>query len=351
MNKTTSENIYAVKGLGAILIMIYHYSVYYSDYISSIEFKHLNFAYLTFAVPIFFLFSSFFLYGKAKKFEHPIKLIIYRLTRLYPMYWIAVLFSTGIIVFVGKQVISVKQILLNLTMIEKVFGVEHIDGAYWTLFYELMLLIIFAFASVLQIRKKKLIKNTLLFCSSWLILGAVSSTTMKTLRIESSTLAVILFACRYVPVFVMGILFSDRYKENKLVSNKQFWVLYICSIVYELVLAQNIYYGIYGVVAILVCHAATSGKLNRICFFKSSLLVSLGKISYNIYLCHNQFGKILISKIDRTDNMILSILIICLIGVGSILIAYILSKLEKIAINKIEVIASLFMTKRNNLNV
>lgn len=79
------------------------------------------------------------------------------------MYWIAVLFSS-VVILLNQEELGVKQIVLNLTMVEKVFGVEHIDGAYWTMFYELMLLLIFAVASLLTVKKEKLICRTFEFC-------------------------------------------------------------------------------------------------------------------------------------------------------------------------------------------
>lgn len=128
MDKRTSNSIYAVRGIGAILIMVYHYSVHYSNLVKPLQFKYFDFAYLTFAVPLFFLFSAFFLYGKAVKLCDPFKLVIYRMSRLYPMYWMAVLFSSAIMVLVGGERIQFVRILLNLTMIEKVFGVDHIEA-------------------------------------------------------------------------------------------------------------------------------------------------------------------------------------------------------------------------------
>lgn len=296
MDKRTSNSIYAVRGIGAILIMVYHYSVHYSNLVQPLQFKYFDFAYLTFAVPLFFLFSAYFLYGKTIKYCSPVKLVFYRMTRLYPMYWLAVLFSSTVIVLIGHEKLSFKSILLNLTMVEKVFGIEHIDGAYWTMFYELMLLFILAAATLLILKNNRVKHKTQLVCAIWIALGAISSGGMKLLNIDSSTIAVLLFACRYVPVFVMGILLYNRYQEDDKISDKTFYIFYVCSLLYELLLGQNIYHGIYGIVAILIGHAAISGRFARIKLFKATPLVFLGKISYNIYLTHNQFGRILIGK-------------------------------------------------------
>lgn len=296
MDQRIANNIYAVKGLCALLIVIYHYSVWYNDYIHEISFKYFNFAYLTFAVPLFFVFSAFFLYKKAIQLKNPVRLVLHRMTRLYPMYWIAVLFSS-VVILLNQEALGAKQILLNLTMVEKVFGVNHIDGAYWTMFYELMLLLIFAVASLLTIRKEKLICRTFELCVGWLSIGALSALFMKFAGISSSTVAVILFACRYTPVFVFGIVLSNRYLlENRTLTNRQFYGLGIACILYEILLAVDVYQSMYGIAAIVIAYLVISGAFVNSRMMSNKILIFLGKISYNIYLIHNQFGRIVISR-------------------------------------------------------
>ena len=62
--------------------MVYHYSAYFSNYIAKID--NFHFAWLTVAVPVYYI--QLFLYKKTVQFKNHIKLIIYRMIRLYPVY-------------------------------------------------------------------------------------------------------------------------------------------------------------------------------------------------------------------------------------------------------------------------
>ncbi len=330
MDKRIGTNIYTLKGIGAILIIIYHYSVYYGYGYGEFTLKYFNFAYLSFPIPMFFIFSAFFLYKKAAAFRDPVKLAVYRMTRLYPMYWIAVLFSSAVICLAGEP-ISAGKVLLNLTMVEKLFGVDHIDGAYWTMFYEIMLLVILAAASLIPVKKQKLVSQPVLLCACWLALGAAASAFMKLRHIDNSSVAVLLFACRYAPVFVMGIIFYLRYAAPEKLSARTFAVFYAASVAYELVLGQNIYHGIYGILSILICHMAFSGRLTRFRLFSWKPLADLGRISYCIYLTHNQFGRMLIARSAQvSQSPVWAGFAMVVIGIAAIVIASQFSKLEKL---------------------
>ena len=293
MDRKIGNNIYVVRGVGAILIIIYHFSVYYQETFGKLHIEF-NFAYLTFPIPMFFLLSAFFLYPKAKEIKSFINLIIYRMQRLYPMYWIAVIFSS-LIRTMGNENISFVRILCNLTMIEDVFGVEQIDGAYWTMFYELMLLLILALCCVVKINKVKLIERPVYLCYIWLILGTMGCFLMKILQIDSSSMSVLMLGSRYIPMFVIGILFYERYIKNN-ISTKPFVGLLIYCGLFQIFFNSWIQ-SIYSYVAVLICWIIISGKVKNNLLFNNKVLIYLGRISYNIYLTHNQFGRICIASL------------------------------------------------------
>ena len=153
-----------------------------------------------------------------------------------------------------------------------------------------MLLLVFSIVSFIVAKKARFIVRTISFCGMWLVLGAVSSAFMKLKGIDSSTVYVLLFGCRYVPVFVMGAIFCDRYNGKRIVKDRTLLIFYIISIIYELFLTQTIGYRIQGIISLLVSYIVTKSVLSNV--LKSNIFVFY-KINFNIYLTHNQFGRAL----------------------------------------------------------
>ncbi|MGQ4509679.1 acyltransferase family protein [Dermabacteraceae bacterium P13147] len=89
-------------------------------------------------VTLFFLISGFVI-SRSVQGKSVRAYVVSRATRLYPAFWVSVLITGIVAMFVqarGMEV-SLGKILVNLTMIPSVFGVGFVDGAYWTLEYEL----------------------------------------------------------------------------------------------------------------------------------------------------------------------------------------------------------------------
>lgn len=89
-------------------------------------------------VPFFFIISGYVIFFSALN-RSAGKFIASRVTRLYPTFWTCATISAAIIYFWGgdDKHVTLGQYLVNLTMIPRDFGVPYIDGAYWTLHWEL----------------------------------------------------------------------------------------------------------------------------------------------------------------------------------------------------------------------
>src|SRR3954470_17813023 len=86
---------------------------------------------------LFFVISGFVLALSALG-RPAVHVIASRVARLYPAYWVGVLATGGLLLFLwpaGKHV-TAGQILVNLTMLQSLFGVDQVDGVYWTLWTE-----------------------------------------------------------------------------------------------------------------------------------------------------------------------------------------------------------------------
>jgi peptidoglycan/LPS O-acetylase OafA/YrhL len=114
----------------AILVLLYHYSIYFSGELISLA----KFGYL--GVVFFFMLSGFVISSSATN-ATPLRFAFARAKRLYPAF-IACLAITLIIVYLCKgQYWPWKNILLNGLIINDYLGVANIDGVYWTLQAEL----------------------------------------------------------------------------------------------------------------------------------------------------------------------------------------------------------------------
>lgn len=90
-------------------------------------------------VELFFMISGYVIFFSARESTAQ-RFAMARALRLYPAFWFAVLFTSGVAFFWGGAQTSVtaSQVLANLSMVAPLFGQPFVDGAYWTLVCELV---------------------------------------------------------------------------------------------------------------------------------------------------------------------------------------------------------------------
>ncbi|GGQ99622.1 acyltransferase [Streptomyces aurantiogriseus] len=115
-------------------------------------------------VEIFFVISGFVIcmscWGRTPK-----QFFVSRVIRLYPAYWFAVLFTTGVLVALPGvwERLPWRDVLLNLTMLQSGSGVRNVDGVYWTLWSELRFYLLFLVVVATGLTYRKVV----LFCCVW----------------------------------------------------------------------------------------------------------------------------------------------------------------------------------------
>ena len=92
---------------------------------------------LFFAISGFVIPSSLRAVGNQTKPDALRVFLIRRVFRLYPAYWVSVVGATLLGLFLMTP-FSAQTVLLNLTMIQSVFGAQDVIGLYWTLRLELI---------------------------------------------------------------------------------------------------------------------------------------------------------------------------------------------------------------------
>ena len=299
------ELLDSVRFLAVMMVMMFHYTFngIVNGKITSIgqeswlvEFT--KYGYL--GVELFFMISGYVIFfsaqsGSASKFA------VSRALRLYPAYWFAVFFTSFFAFFWGGELMSVTpmMVLVNLTMLQSFLGVSDVDGAYWTLVYEIKFYA--AIFVVLLIGAQKHLRK-ILVC--WPILFCIS----LLLDQEERT-----YAGGYYYYFCAGALFAvlkDRFDWRVMVILLVNFVLCITSSsgkAAELTLAKSSAYS-GAVIGMLVSSFFVLFVLQN---FKSMQEVSipyskiLGSLTYPIYLVHAHFGYILLNKFANEANKFL----------------------------------------------
>lgn len=154
MKKQKIYELDYIRGICCILVVLYHYTTRYCEaftdlnYSFSVPFGHM-------AVCSFFALSGFLCLYTGKE---DISLVSYfknKFIRLYPVFWVSMIITTLVCVFALPQVVvSIKDFVLNLTMVPELFKAKSVDGAYWTLLRELVFYCFIAVVLKLKLKDK-----------------------------------------------------------------------------------------------------------------------------------------------------------------------------------------------------
>ncbi|NEC93307.1 acyltransferase family protein, partial [Streptomyces sp. SID12501] len=113
---------------------------------------------------LFFVISGFVILMTAWG-RTTVAVVASRIGRLYPSYWVAVLLTGALLLLVwseGKHV-TPGQVAANLTMLQAVVGVDHVDGVYWTLWAELRFYLLMGLLVLVGVTRRRVLTVALLW--------------------------------------------------------------------------------------------------------------------------------------------------------------------------------------------
>lgn len=246
-------------------------------------------------VTLFFLISGFVIsysiQGKTAR-----QYVTARLTRLYPAFWVCLLLTTAVTLLVrpgqGMDIQGPTQFFANLTMVPNLLGQKYVDGAYWTLGFEL-----FFYVIVLLIMLAGLAKYLTPIMAGWALLCVADEFLIRHQDYFITS--------RPFPAFIGGALIASYVFERrsivKLVAISCTWLCTISSEVGYSKLLEAIHHRSYssilvallvtGFFALLIINAIPSIRFIKIPHSRLA-----GDLTYPLYLLHAHLGYMALNK-------------------------------------------------------
>ncbi|MEU7662075.1 acyltransferase [Streptomyces lincolnensis] len=314
------RRLYAIDGIrlaAALMVAVHHYAgthrvdqpgnAIWGRPVSEIMPTVFRFAsYGWIGVEIFFVISGFVIcmscWGRT-----PRQFFVSRVIRLYPAYWFAVLFTTGVLVAVPGvwERLRLREVLLNLTMLQSGSGVTNVDGVYWTLWSELRFYLLFLVVVATGLTYRKVV----VFCCVWgaaAMLAPVSD--FRLLELAANPEGAWYF------IAGLALYLMHRFGQDLLLWG----ILAMAWLMGQLELGQRIdevehVSGWRGSVLIftvflLVMVAIALGAADRV---QGKWLVTAGALTYPLYLTHYVAGTALINRLrDTMDARLLVAVVI-----------------------------------------
>jgi peptidoglycan/LPS O-acetylase OafA/YrhL len=307
--------------LAALMVLAYHYTYYgrgaWPDGGFPLAASVSRYGWL--GVNLFFLISGFVIcmssWGRGLG-----EFVVSRVTRLFPAYWFAVLFTTALLVLLSLPRLTFREILDNLTMMQQPLGTAAVDGSYWTLWRELLFYLLFAVVVWRGVNYRRVLS----FCVLWMLASVLASAYPDG------------FIARFVDVeysmyFVAGIAMYLMYRFRPTLL---LWGL----LGWSWILAEHQLGRVEGALELggvgrrwwiasaivtlsfLLVLAAALGWLN---WARWRVLSLLGALTYPLYLVHQTVGMSIIWKFGAGSNKY--VLLPCLVA-GMLLLAWLIHR-------------------------
>ncbi|HEX7822481.1 MAG TPA: acyltransferase [Sphingobium sp.] len=275
----------ALRGIGAILVLNYHYSSRYPELFPGRAHVPFHLFSGNYRVMLFFAISGFAIFFTLKHLTRASDFVANRMARLFPAYWCAMLLtlSAEYIGNVPQLQIAAGDAVVNLTMVQAYFYVPALDGAYWTLAFEIGFYV--CMLALWRLGALKRIEGALL---GWLLCKWVMFYWhgMPTRVAE-------LMVLNWIPFFGIGMLSYRVWAGERCWRDQIPYFLAILLVVAQTCPPEQLL----AALCITGCFAAmVEGRLEWIC---ARPLLWLGSISYSLYLVHQNIGFVIMLNCDR----------------------------------------------------
>lgn len=250
---------------------------------------------------LFFVISGFVILMTAWD-RTTVSVVASRIGRLYPSYWVAVLLTGALLLWVwpdGKDV-TAGQVAVNLTMLQSAFGVPHVDGVYWTLWTELRFYLLIGVLVLVGVTRRRVLAFALLWPPAALLAEKLGSAELAELLIS-----------HYAPLFAAGMALYLVYRDGHalvpwlVVGANTGLAAYLIAPSRTAVLSRVTEYvpSTAGLaVGVVVCVALVAlVALTPLARIDRPWLVTAGALTYPLYLVHQYWGLYVIDLLVDRD--------------------------------------------------
>ena len=286
----------ALRGLAALSVLLYHYTVQPAFGISERVAAPFRFAWGDQGVALFFMISGFVIFMTLDRTTSVMDFVVGRFSRLFPAFWACLLITYGTVVLAGPPSLHVtpKAALWSATMMPRLLAHSPmVDGAYWSLEHELLfyaaMLVLYKFGALRRITPVLAVWLCAALCAN-VILNHWDATSLL-YRLTGKVQAVTSLA--YIHLFSIGIVLYDT-KRKSVWTAGHVVVLILCAfLTFEI--GSFPFPTLITMALPFFCYAAVSAHLP---FLNYRPLLWLGSISYPLYLLHQNIGLIGLKKLQ-----------------------------------------------------
>jgi peptidoglycan/LPS O-acetylase OafA/YrhL len=275
-----------LRGIAAISVLLFHYTVVYGQLIGPIGPLPFVATYGRHGVDLFFIISGFVILMTVENSRTLADFVVSRFARLFPAFWAAVSITSCALIISpllptfwspGPGTIAA-----NLTMMPVLFHAHLIDGAYWSLFYELMFYVLMGL-----ICRFRLAHRIEPICLLWIAIFSV----VRWLDPELGWRTRQILLVHYGHLFIVGICIY------RIWGGRSGPLTYV---VLALACGMSLFGpgpesgimppGLYFAITLACAGAVWLASANRFPFLRTRPLLFLGGISYPVYMLHQIIG-------------------------------------------------------------
>jgi peptidoglycan/LPS O-acetylase OafA/YrhL len=316
----------ALRGIAVLGVILAHYTDKYDREHHLTRSLGFDVPYGYYGVYLFFVISGFVIHMTLHRCETGLDFAVSRFSRIFPAYWAALLITFGALHALGAaEAPSVFQTLLGFTMLERFFGVPHLDTVYWTLNVELSfylwMLLVFKLGWLFKI--ERVIPFVLLFQALAEIYAQIRGAPFP-----QSTNAV--FLLEYGHLFCAGMIFYLVWQRG--LTRWSLFLLAWCLMNQTIVRFREFAYmpsdqvnDVATALVFLIIYLTVKGRLR---WLATPVLLYLGTISYTLYLLHNAIGTALMERLTSFGLArwpVFALTVACLVALAS-LVTYAIEK-------------------------
>jgi peptidoglycan/LPS O-acetylase OafA/YrhL len=288
----------SLRGLAAIAVVLYHYTVGYNMFVQ----QHrpgllLEFINGHFAVDLFFVISGFVIFMTLERSSSLADFAVSRFARLWPPYIACAAFTSSVIVLLhfNPMKLTLLDALLNSLMMNKALGIVAIDPSYWTLTCEVLFYAGVAISFfVLRIRRMEWA------CLAWL---AVSFLAQWSHFDDRHVRIAVVLGTEFCQFFVLGMMiYLITQRRNTWLTTFTALLAYLLNLFGPDFNPGNLKFWQFMLMSAAFPLAVWFIAERKPRFLNVWPLLFLGEISYSLYLIHQIAGYWVIRKLEDAGS-------------------------------------------------